>query len=967
VLSALFLAGCGSEAALCEGVVCEDDGNECTNDVCDPATGTCHHVTVEDDTPCDFDGLPGLCKAGVCEDAMLCEGVECEDDGNECTDDACDPATGMCENTPVQGGTACADGRGGCYGELCNFVPVSATVGDKELVFDHTTDRCAYWDIPDNPARFVRDADGELVLFGGNAPIYYVSRGADFDSLARVCDPPALVSADLRTPESYENWEWLWSIYREGPNWHALIHNEFHDTVAPTCKVGDPSAANPCWYNSLTYGVSTDGARSFVKPGAPAHVVAPTPSAWSPPLPGTPPWFRDYYYLEGYVNPSNIILGPEDYYYAIIPALLNEGREEGACGLRTRTLSDPASWRAWDGNGFNLALESPYQTGGEAPACEFLPAPKDEARVVSSFSLTYNTYLGRYMLVTEWGDPSDPNDLRCGIYFSLSTDLIHWSEFQEITPARVGDDHSLRRCPPDDTTPGQLEPVRVQYASIIDHEDSSINFERPGRTPYLYYTRHNDGGGDRDLVRVPVKFTMGGPLCEGVDCDDQNQCTDDLCNGADGSCEHTPIDCADSNDCTIDACNPTIGCEHAAAANGTPCGGAFGTCQDGSCAASCTEQGILDAIALGGGPHTFDCATPTTVVTTAEIVIDNDVVLDGQGQLTVHGDQSHRVFSVAGGTTAELIGFTVTGGATSDNGGGIVNYGTLTLTNSTVSGNSTTQGEGGGILNQSVLVVDDTVISDNTSNVSGGGILNFGHAELNNCELSRNVAMDWGGGVATLDTLFMTNTTVSENTAPGGGGGIGTSGLATLVGTTVSGNTSVATGGGIANSGNRAVLAVINSTISGNAVTNAGGGGIGSNGTMTVISTTISQNTAVFGPTGIWNDGSARLRNTIVEGDCWSNPAVASLGGNIESESNTCGFGHPTDQVSVPAPLLLLDSLQDNGGSTMTHALLPGSVAVDVPGAMCVDAEGQPLTTDQRGELRPAGPGCDAGAYELQP
>jgi hypothetical protein len=610
-LSALLLVGCGAEA-LCEGVECEDDGNECTNGVCVPATGTCQHTTVEDDTACDFDGLPGLCKAGVCVDAMLCQGVECEDDGNECTNDVCDPATGTCDHTPVEDGTPCADGRGGCYDGLCNFRPVSVTVGDKELVFDWTTDRCEGpgLDVPDQPARFVRAADGELVLFDGNAPTYYVSRGADFDSLARVCDPPALVSADLRTPESYENWEWLWSIYREGSDWHALIHNEFHDTVAATCKVGDPSPGNPCWHNSLTYAVSTDGAQSFVKPGAPTHVVAPAPSAWSPPLPGTPPWFRDFYYLEGYVNPSNIILGPEDYYYAIIPALLGEGRAEGACAIRTRTLSDPASWRAWDGNGFNLALESPYQTGGEAPTCEFLPAPEDEAAVVSSFSLTYNTYLGRYMLVTEWGDPSDPSDLRCGIYFSLSTDLVHWSEFQEITPARVGDDHSLRRCPPGGTTPGELEPVRVQYASIIDHEDSSINFERPGRTPYLYYTRHNDGGGDRDLLRVPVRFTLSGALCDGVECDDQNACTEDVCNGADGTCEYVTVengtlcaeglciagecrpigscesakDCDDDNECIEDACNPSDGlCENTPVEDGTACADEAGSCRTGLC------------------------------------------------------------------------------------------------------------------------------------------------------------------------------------------------------------------------------------------------------------------------------------------------------------------------------------------------------------------------------------------------
>jgi len=54
-----------------------------------------------------------------------------------------------------------------------------------------------------------------------------------------------------------------------------------------------------------------------------------------------------------------------------------------------------------------------------------------------------------------------------------------------------------------------LEPVRVQYPSIIDHDDSTTNFERPGRTAYLYCTRHNGGYWlDRDLVRVPLTFTL---------------------------------------------------------------------------------------------------------------------------------------------------------------------------------------------------------------------------------------------------------------------------------------------------------------------------------------------------------------------------------------------------------------------------------------------------------------------------
>ena len=185
---------------------------------------------------------------------------------------------------------------------------VNVTVGNREVVFDWTTDRCEDLDVPDGPARFVRAGDGELVLFSGNAPRYYVSRGSDFSPLQRVCGQPALVSADKRTPDSYENWEWLWAVYREGDNWHAFVHNEFHDAISATCRVGDPSPGNPCWYNSVTYAVSADGGQTFTKPNAPAHVVAPAPSAWVPPT-----VYPSGYAAEGYFGPSSIVRGPNGY------------------------------------------------------------------------------------------------------------------------------------------------------------------------------------------------------------------------------------------------------------------------------------------------------------------------------------------------------------------------------------------------------------------------------------------------------------------------------------------------------------------------------------------------------------------------------------------------------------------------------------------------------------------------------
>lgn len=370
----------------------------------------------------------------------------------------------------------------------------TVTIGAKELVMDGTIQRCEALDVADGPPRFVRAEDGSLVMFSGNAPRYYVSRGTGFGSFTRDCSGPALVSADLRTADSYENWEWVWSVYREGSSWHVLVHNEFHDAVAATCQPGNPAPGNPCWYNSVTYAVSTDGARSFSKPGAPAHTVAPAPEAWVPPEPGVP---VDGY-VEGYFNPSNIVQGKDGYYYSFLMAIptVNWYQMQGLCVFRTGSLGDPTSWRAWDGTGFNLRMTSPYLTGEAAPICGFLGG------FVIPSHLVYDTYLDRYLAVAPGPGPLEVDGRpTCGFFYALSADLIHWSEHRLLVEA------SLWWCAANPSQPGVLEPTIVAYPSIVDHSDTTVNFENVGRTPYLYYVRINGDNLDRDVVRVPLTFT----------------------------------------------------------------------------------------------------------------------------------------------------------------------------------------------------------------------------------------------------------------------------------------------------------------------------------------------------------------------------------------------------------------------------------------------------------------------------
>ena len=420
------------------------------------------------------------------------------------------------------------------------------------------------------------------------------------------------------------------------------------------------------------------------------------------------------------------------------------------------------------------------------------------------------------------------------------------------------------------------------------------------------------------------------------------------CGGSDeyGSCNN-PDSCDDLNDCTVERCDLEGEClEPVLLADGTPCAG--GACDSGVCELSgsvlpCIEQGIRNAIAAGGGPYTFSCDGLTPVVTEAPIVIDNNVILDGGGNLLVDGNSEHRVFSVQEDVTAELSGFQVTAGDDAiEVAGGISNRGTLTLTDST--------------------------LFDNRS----AALNNFGTATVRNCSVidnpERGIVNEFGA------VMELINSTVSGNLSEssrffGNAGGIWTDGLLIATGSTITGNTAGANGGGIYTSGD---TILINSTVSGNTAEGSGGGIFGddSQDSLTLINSTVAGNSSPEG-SALWSDGSIppRLSNSIMEGDCGGQSGITSNGYNIESPADTCSLNPPTDLVDVGTGALNLAPLADNGGPTETRALRPGSVAIDViPGAACIDSDGELLTTDQRGRPRPepGGSMCDVGAFELQ-
>ncbi len=305
-------------------------------------------------------------------------------------------------------------------------------------------------------------------------------------------------------------------------------------------------------------------------------------------------------------------------------------------------------------------------------------------------------------------------------------------------------------------------------------------------------------------------------------------------------------------------------------------------------------------------------------------------------------------------------------GNVGENIGGIDNSGIMTVTNTLIEANI-----GSGIYNDGTMFITGSGINGNRTESSGGGINNeYGVITITYSMISNNVSnapeFSGGGIYNQFGTLLLSHSTVSSNSALNGeGGGIYNHNASsfTMTHSTLSGNTAVR-GAGIYNI---STFALSNSTISGNMAT-GNGGGVYNRGSLTITNSTISNNIAtnghgLFNKTANFVDTSQIfVTNTILanSGNCYSDGVdldIFSVGFNLIND-NSCQFTGPGDQNNTDPQI---GPLVDNGGVTWTHALLPGSVAIDTG-----NCSGGIITTDQRDVIRPQGNACDIGAFERE-
>ena len=396
---------------------------------------------------------------------------------------------------------------------------------------------------------------------------------------------------------------------------------------------------------------------------------------------------------------------------------------------------------------------------------------------------------------------------------------------------------------------------------------------------------------------------------------------------------------------------------------------------------------------------TIDGSTGTDIVITADAMGNDQLVADTfitdiDASLEADDnslDDNSRVLwfqSTTGNLT--LQGVTLTGGNVAGDGAGIRfdSGGQLNLHRSAVSGNriggGSTYSSGAGIYaREASVTLTDSAVSRNSASGNGGGI--YVYSFTNDLTVVRSTIFDnrseggAGGGIYSFaGDLMLVDSTVFGNSSEAGGGGIfkGNRGLS-ITRSTISGNTSAFAGGGVFNSFGTAILT--DSTVTGN-YSRTGGGGLHAGresdsnprATVDVRNSIIAGNTVGAGGTGpdlnILETATLDAVSSLI-GDNTGTTLGSAPVVSPDADGNLIGTAlSPIDPQLAP--------LADNGGPTPTHALLPGSPAVDAgtaPGPRGTARGGG--ARDQRGFPRPIdiaslsnvpGDGSDIGAFELQ-
>jgi hypothetical protein len=445
-------------------------------------------------------------------------------------------------------------------------------------------------------------------------------------------------------------------------------------------------------------------------------------------------------------------------------------------------------------------------------------------------------------------------------------------------------------------------------------------------------------------------------------------------NGADPSCGGPDVSNVDQRGtqrsgngfaCDIGAYETTSPILYSGRVVNSPDDPASGT--DYTCDSNCT---LRDAIttAPAGDTIFFAYYVRGTITLTSAISFAKSLTITGPGadQLAISGGNAVPIFRVNDSYNSNVViklsisNLTFKNGRDSSpigsaQGGGAIKIYSypansfLTLANSIFSHNDSVNGSGGAVQGILPTTIINTQFSDNHG-ASGGAIAASNSPVTIQSSSFINNHVEGDGGAVVAGVATVTGSTFSANVSGGDGGAVWASGGSIFINDTFVGNSAGYRGGALYVNSLYGKIWITNDTFSGNSA--------GFEGNSVESAWYCS-----FGdcPKDVTFTNTIIVNNTPGYFECYG--AIVDGGNNLQQFVTTWGcVGTVTDPK--------LDPLGNYGGPTQTMRLQPNSPAIDaIPVGQCKDAYNPPLTTDQRGFVRPVSGGtgnvkCDIGAFE---
>ncbi|MDZ4770841.1 MAG: choice-of-anchor Q domain-containing protein, partial [Chloroflexota bacterium] len=355
-----------------------------------------------------------------------------------------------------------------------------------------------------------------------------------------------------------------------------------------------------------------------------------------------------------------------------------------------------------------------------------------------------------------------------------------------------------------------------------------------------------------------------------------------------------------------------------------------------------------------GGSFTFAIAEGSN---TALPTVTDTLTIEGNGATFTRMGGAPSMRYIQSSAPLTIANLTMVGGIAglSENGGAIFASADLTITDSTFINNLAGSGSGGAIAPQGgMLTIVNSTFTNNSASVRGGAIFADAPTELvriDGSTFSNGLSAE-GGALYTNVPMQINLSSIHSNNATGSGGGVFacTAGTVSIARSALYNNTTSNNGSALYVCAGLGTTVVTNSTFSNNNATV-----IFNLGTFDLVYSTV-----YGGTTGISNSNFMRIKNSIIAAADTNCVGAFTFVGTFSDDATCSGA------LVRTLGELALGTLANNGGSTLTHALGAGSVAIN--STDCLDLNSEAVTIDQRGSVRPRPvlTSCDAGAYEDQ-